>query len=51
MKQTLVADDEEGLTFDEIVKKRMQEVKEHPELGVSEDELNRYLKLRGVKID
>jgi len=49
--KTLFVANEEGLTQDEIVRKRIREIKEHPELGISEEELDRYLKLRGVKID
>ncbi len=34
---------------DEIAKKRLADIQENPSLGKSEQELNRYLKQRGVK--
>jgi len=34
-----------------VVKKRIAEIKANPSIGRSEEELDEYLKRRGVKID
>lgn len=40
-----------SVSEDEIVKKRIKEIKISPSIGKSEKELDEYLKKRGVKVD
>lgn len=49
--ETLAADVEELLSTDEIVKKRIMEINVSPSIGKSEQELDDYLKQRGVKVE
>ena len=49
--ECLLEDVSSLLNQDEIVKKRLSEIKADPSIGKSELELHLYLKKRGVKID
>ena len=49
--ENLIEDVSSLLDQDEIAKKRMAEIKTNPSIGKSENELDDYLKKRGVKID
>lgn len=49
--ENLIEDVSSLLDQDEIAKKRMAEIKANPPIGKSENELDDYLKKRGVKID
>lgn len=49
--ENLIEDVSSLLDQDEIAKKRMDEIKVNPSIGKSENELEDYLKKRGVKID
>ena len=47
----LVQRDLERSSQDEVAKKRLSEVKANPSIGKSEQELDDYLKKRGVNVD
>ncbi|MBU4266917.1 MAG: hypothetical protein L6243_03770 [Candidatus Altiarchaeales archaeon] len=49
--ETLVEDVTSLVNQDDVVKKRIAEIKANPSIGRSEEELDEYLKRRGVKID
>ena len=49
--ENLIEDVAELLDQDEIVKKRMADIKLNPSIGKSEKDIDAYLKKRGVKID
>jgi hypothetical protein len=49
--EMLIEDVADIVDQDEIVKKRLEDIKEYPSTGKSEKELDEYLKKRGVKID
>ena len=49
--ETLVEDVTSLVNQDDVVKKRIAEIKANPSIGKSEEELDEYLKRRGVKID
>lgn len=49
--ETLIKDVASLLESDEIAKKRLAEIRADPSIGKSEEELDTYLKKRGVEID
>ena len=49
--ETLVEDVTSLVNQDDVVKRRIAEIKANPSIGRSEEELDEYLKRRGVKID
>ena len=48
--EALIEDASSLFDQDEIAKQRMKELKENPSIGKSENELDAYLKKRGVQI-
>jgi len=46
--EVLIGDVASLLNQDEIAKKRLIEIKKNPSIALSEEELNNYLKKRGV---
>lgn len=49
--ELLITDVSSLFEEDEIVKRRLKEIKQNPSLGKSEEDLDIYLKARGVNID
>lgn len=49
--EVLLEDVTELVNRDDIVRQRMADIKKNPSIGKTEDELDRYLKKRGVKVD
>jgi len=49
--EVLIGDVALLINQDEIVKKRLSDIKNDPSKSVSEEELNSYLKKRGVEIE
>ena len=49
--EVLVEDVTSLVNQDDVVKKRIAEIKANPSIGRSEEELDEYLKRRGIKID
>ena len=49
--EVLIEDVASLLSQDEVAKKRLSEVKANPSIGKSEQELDDYLKKRGVNVD
>lgn len=49
--ETLITDVSSLFEEEEIVKKRLKEIKKNPSIGKSEEEVDMYLKARGVKVD
>lgn len=49
--EMLITDVSSLFEEEEIVKKRLKEIKNNPSIGKSEEEVNTYLKARGVKVD
>lgn len=49
--EALIEDVSDLFDQDEIAKKRIMDIEENPSIGKSEQELDDYLKQRGVKID
>ena len=49
--ENLIEDVAELFDQDEIIKKRIADIKANPPIGKSEKELDDYLKKRGVKVD
>ena len=48
--EVLVEDVASLLNQDEVAKKRLGEIKKDPSIGLTEEELNNYLKKSGIKI-
>ncbi|MFZ2456554.1 MAG: hypothetical protein WAX07_08760 [Candidatus Altiarchaeia archaeon] len=49
--EVLLEDVTELVNRDDIVRQRIADVKSDPSIGKTEDELDAYLKKRGVKVD
>lgn len=49
--EVLVEDVTALINQDDIVRQRIAEIKANPSIGKTEEELDEYLKKRGVKID
>tara|TARA_Y100000310_G_scaffold338992_1_gene430245 strand:+ start:12692 stop:12895 length:204 start_codon:yes stop_codon:yes gene_type:complete len=49
--ETLIEDVASLVDQDEIAKKRIKDIKSNPSIGKSEEELNDYLKKRGVNLE
>jgi hypothetical protein len=49
--EVLLEDVTELVNRDDIVRQRIADVKSDPSMGKTEDELDAYLKKRGVKVD
>ena len=49
--ESLLKDMENDFNQDATVKKRISEIRQNSSIGKNEEELNAYLKKRGVKID
>lgn len=48
---TLIEDVGSLFDQDELAKKRLEDIKQNPSIGKSEEELDEYLEKRGVKIE
>ncbi|MBI2451953.1 hypothetical protein HYV50_02635 [Candidatus Pacearchaeota archaeon] len=49
--EVLIEDVASLLNQDEIAKKRLVDIKTNPSISTSEEELDNYLRIRGIKID
>lgn len=49
--ETLIRDVGSLLDSDDVVKKRLAQIRANPSIGKSEEELDEYLQKRGVQID
>lgn len=49
--ENLVEDVEAMIDQDSTARKRLEELKKDPSIAVSEEEIDSYLKKRGVKVD
>jgi hypothetical protein len=49
--ETLIEDVSNLLDQDQIAKERIADIEQNPSIGKSEEELDEYLKARGVKLE
>ncbi len=49
--EVLIEDVSELIDQDKIVEKRLEDIRQNPSIGKSEQELDTYLKKRGVKVE